>query len=605
MTPQHRPEHRSATPRLGRRSFASLVGFASVAAGGAVVASNSDRLPFFGADGPPPSDVGPRTEAVSLNTSANTSVEQSYMDAKSATELRKAAEASASDVILSRPSAAAAQAKASVPEGFPNDPILHLANRATFGATPALLARIKSMGIDAWIDQQLKPDSIPYTTAEVKIKELPGIHLTLAQASATIHTNKVMDSLADEYLWATTARMIWSDRQLFERVVDFCTDRINVPMHFDFGSVSAPYFGRDVIRKHAFGKYADMLVAAVQHAGLVIYLNQSQSQKARPNENLARELLELHTVGAGGGYTEEDVRQAALLQTGLGVIGGKVVTDAGHYTFAFRPNNHYTGPIKIMGFSHPNASADKGLEVIKAYVNHVVRLPAAAKSFARELATKFVSDKPSDALVDKLAKVYLDNDTAIVPVVRAMFSSVEFWASPFAKMHRPSEYLVSIYRKLGVQPQTAPGYKPPSAPARTPFADGLRGMGTVLNNMGQVPVHRGTADGWSDVATAYLGISWMSTAWTEIDFVLRGGRPALRFPSAANLLPSPQPATAGACVDALAQRLVAQKPTSAQRALLLSIAEVGADSPASATAFQGALVDIAKALLASPQSLLR
>ena len=110
---------------------------------------------------------------------------------------------------------------------------------------------------------------------------------------------------------------------------------------------TAGSFDRDVIRKHALGNYPDMLVAANRHPALLIYLNQNQSRKDAVNENLARENLELYSVGVDGGYTEKDVRQAALLQTGRGIRDDKYV---------YRPDQHYVGQVKIMGFTHANSS---------------------------------------------------------------------------------------------------------------------------------------------------------------------------------------------------------------------------------------------------------
>lgn len=154
-----------------------------------------------------------------------------------------------------------------------------------------------------------------------------------------------------------------------------------------------------------------MLYTAMKHPAMLVYLDNQLNSKDNPNENLGRELLELHTVGVGN-YDETDVRQSALILTGHSYNWEK---RAYHY----EPGKHYTGPVKVMGFTHPNATAADGPAVLQAYLSYLAHHPGTAHHIAHRLAVRYVSDNPPAALVDRLAQVYLDNGTNLAAVMRA------------------------------------------------------------------------------------------------------------------------------------------------------------------------------------------
>ena len=190
-----------------------------------------------------------------------------------------------------------------------------------------MIADIKRMGIDAWIRAAAGPgEDRARARRELKLAELPTLKLSPQQLrDQRDQLNEQGAQPEREMVDATIARQIWSERQLFEVMVDFWNDFLHVAADFDGGEVYRNSFDRDVVRKHALGSYPEMLVAANKHPALLIYLNQKDSRKDAINENLARENLELYSVGVDGGYTEQDVRQAAMLQTGRGVDDGKYV----------------------------------------------------------------------------------------------------------------------------------------------------------------------------------------------------------------------------------------------------------------------------------------
>ena len=205
--------------------------------------------------------------------------------------------------------------------------------------------------------------------------------------------------------------------------MDFWSNHLNVANPSDNVWWSRHDYDRTVIRRHALGKFSDMLTASATHPAMMTYLNNAESTKDNPNENYGRELLELHTVGVDGGYTEDEMRTSALILTGLGVHWYDDVNDG---TFNYNPDNHYTGHVKVLSWSSPNASAGNGLKVALDYVDYLAHTKSTARRIAYKLCERFLSDKPPAGLVDKMADTYRAHDTAIVPVLHELFGSKAF-----------------------------------------------------------------------------------------------------------------------------------------------------------------------------------
>ena len=300
---------------------------------------------------------------------------------------------------------------------LPSDPIAHLVRRATFGPTPATLAEAAKLGIAGWLDRQLDPAKIDDAACETLLKRLPlaGADIATVRAKLPLHSYEAFGQLGR----ATVARAIWSNRQLFEMTAGFWANHLHVAAPSSGIWDSRADYDTQVTRKHAFGRFADMLKASARHPAMLTYLDNRSSTKAHPNENYARELMELHTVGLI--YSEADVQAAARLLTGL------TVGTAG--TYAYNASRHATGAVSVLGFSHPNTTAEGGEAAALAFLDHLAMHPATANRIATKLCVRFVADEAPATLVAKLAKVYLDNGTAIVPVLQALFTSPEFAAS--------------------------------------------------------------------------------------------------------------------------------------------------------------------------------
>ncbi|GIF76950.1 DUF1800 domain-containing protein [Asanoa siamensis] len=587
-----------------RRALIALGGAFAVAGGGAALSFTSQGRELLdkvlGGDGVDATadqlnNAISNAPAQQQPSTVRTYTEQneSYMGSRAGNELRR--NAPATGRAYPTPSAAAANTKVTVKTVLAKDPVLHLARRATFGPTPQVIADIRRLGIDRWIQLQLDPQKIAPTPGELKLAELTTLTMSIPQLRANRDALNEKGTQADqEVVDAAVGRMIFSDRQLFEVMVDFWNDFLHVGPFFDGSDMVRSSFDRDVIRKHALGRYPDMLVAANRHPALLIYLNQNQSSKDNVNENLARENLELYSVGVDGGYTEKDVKQAALLQTGRSVRDDQYV---------YIPERHHVGPIKIMGFSHPNSTADGGEAASDAYFRFLALHPSTARYIALNLAVRFVSDTPPKSLIDRLAKTYLTSEGAIKPVLMTLFSSSEFWAAVGQKVRRPMEYLAATYRALSVAPTPSPGFQQGNR-NRTPFAEGLRQIRNKMDELGQFPTGQATPNGYPDIFLAWTSAGTMINGWNEALDIVNGNRRMFSYLKPERFAGAKPPATAGAYVDALAKRLVHQTLTAKEKAAVLGIAGVAAGATVDAS-LGGALTSVVRALLASPQHHLR
>jgi uncharacterized protein (DUF1800 family) len=321
----------------------------------------------------------------------------------------------------------------------------HILNRFTGGWKPALAAEVKTAGgIDRWFARQLAPTAISDAFYTGSAAWWPSNTATATELWAR-------DRAGTERLWVANAnyerwsmlRRIFSQRQVVETMANFWEHHLHAPGEADGVALFRADYGR-MLRRNALGRFDTLLQQAITHPAMGVYLGNAVSTKRAPNENLGRELLELHTVGRAAGYTEADVKSSARILTGYRVDQWKT------WDVYYDPNSHWTGPVTVLGFSHANANAD-GRAVTEAYLRYLAHHPSTARTIARKLAVRFVSDAPSDGLVAHLAQVYLANGTAIVPVLKALVASTEFARSSGAKMRTPDEDLVATYRALGVR----------------------------------------------------------------------------------------------------------------------------------------------------------
>jgi uncharacterized protein (DUF1800 family) len=254
---------------------------------------------------------------------------------------------------------------------------------------------------------------------------------------------------ADGYLRRTLARAIDSPDGFRERLVWFWQDHFTTtPRRVEETLISASRTDH-AIRPHVAGRFADLLRAAILHPSMLLFLDQvysigpeSEAAHARPvglNENLARELMELHTLGVSAGYTQADVRQLAELLTGLVLVGrGRT---------SFYQRRAEPGAEQVMGKVYDG----EGMAPIHAVLDDLARHPDTARHLSRKLAVHFLSDTPDEAVIDRMAAAYLANDTALLPVYAEMLADPAALAMPFGKVRPPIEMMAAGMRAIGLR----------------------------------------------------------------------------------------------------------------------------------------------------------
>jgi uncharacterized protein (DUF1800 family) len=437
---------------------------------------------------------------------------------------------------------AAAAATVTVPTILDaSDPAVHLLRRATFGPTPELVDEVHAGGIDAWLATQLAPTSIADPGGDRAFAAFPLANADPATIRASIERH-TWDAMID-YSKATLGRQVWSSRQLFEVMVDFWANHLNVPTPGPGGWDVGGSYQNGVIRAHALGSFTDMLLAAGRHPATLRYLTAAESTKDSVNENYGRELLELHTVGVASGYTETDVRNSAYILTGRTVVEEG---DPGEEsTFRYDPAMHWVGPVTVLDFHHDNATAEGGLDVGDAYLRHLAAHPATAQTIARKLAVRFVSDVPPPPLVERLAQAYLDNGTAIVPVLDVMFRSVEFWSAVGQKTRRPLENIVASARILGVVPEGD-------------VAHSVTTLYHAAYSAGQRPLSWPAPNGYPDVQAAWRSAGALVAVWNAHRMLVGDWEDQLSEPDPVGLVGGQPAGTVGEYVDSLCRRLCFQ-----------------------------------------------
>jgi uncharacterized protein (DUF1800 family) len=248
----------------------------------------------------------------------------------------------------------------------------------------------------------------------------------------------------------------------------------------------AGIYEREVIRAHAFGRFEDMLLAAEMHPAMLIYLDNQLSigpnsragrnRRRGLNENLAREILELHTLGVAGGYTQADVTSLARMLTGWMVVP-REGTQGTPGTFWFNANAHEPGAQSLLGKSYPEGGIEQGQSALRDLARH----PSTAQHVARKLARHFVADDPPPSLVARLAQTFRDTGGDLQALARTLIDAPESWTAPSAKVRSPQEFLVAAMRAFGLRPDigqiigplSALGHRHWSPPGPNGYADGV------------------------------------------------------------------------------------------------------------------------------------
>lgn len=414
-----------------------------------------------------------------------------------------------------------------VPEHKEIDEHFHLLSRAAYGPWPGDLEYIKQIGTRAWLDEQLDYDKIKDDACQLRAKRFETIHLD----PGTCFEYK-RPVLTRELAAHAIVRAVYSKRQLFEVMVGFWSDHLNISINKGDCLYFKPSDDRLVVRPHALGNFRDLIHASVLSPAMLVYLDGKENKKPTPdsipNENAARELLELHTLGVRGGYTQKDVYETARCLTGWTIQTG---WQRGKENF--QPSLHDNGEKTVLGHKIEAGLYEKDLEKL---LDIVCYHPSTAQHIATKLVHKFVSDDPPSRLVAELAEIFTHTRGEIKPMVLALFTSQEFREAKGEKLKRPFHYVVSALRMTGADTY-----------AHEELIE-------YISRMGQGPFSYPTPDGYPDKPEPWLGT--MLWRWNFASALVSNSIPSVQV-SLPRLIAAVQEEPASASVHLPAQPAIA------------------------------------------------
>jgi len=353
------------------------------------------------------------------------------------------------------------------------DPV-KLLDRLTWGVNVSSVRRLGKLGAERYLEQQLHPDPsarlpepIQAQIAAMTITQRPADELVLdleqrrkaadaiknedEKKAAQQAIQQEMNRLAREATTRFLLRALYSPDQLQEQMTWFWLNHFSVHQYkYNLRALVGDYEER-AIRPHALGRFRDLLHATVWHPAMLRYLDNEQNATGHLNENYARELMELHTLGVDGGYTQRDVQELARILTGVGVNLGPVTPNIrrelqNQYVlqglFEFNPNRHDYGDKEFLG----KTIRGRGLAELDEALDRLSRHPSTARFISRKLAIYFVSDNPPASLVERMAQTFLHSDGDISATLRTLFTSMEFNRSLGHKYKDPVHYVISAVR---------------------------------------------------------------------------------------------------------------------------------------------------------------
>ncbi len=371
------------------------------------------------------------------------------------------------------------------------DPEFHLLSRAAFGPWPGDLERVKQMGHKAWIEEQLEPAQINDELCDLRARRFESLFMSAGDA---YEFKKPV--LRDELTRHSLLRAIYSRRQLFEVMVEFWSDHLNIDLEKGDCIYLKPSDDREVIRTHALGNFHDLIRASASSPAMLVYLD-GKSNKVRkgtsdkPNENYARELMELHTLGVHGGYTQTDVREAARCLSGWTFnVKRKFAMHRGDSFF--KADWHDDGAKTVLGHTIAAGGGESDLDRL---VEIVCRHPSTAKFIARKLCIRFISQTPSDSIVDGVAAEFTRTGGDIKSVLRVIFNSEEFASSRGVLLKRPFRFMVAALRAFGADTHVHDN----------PLRHGTGQLTEYLSRMGHGLFQYPTPDGYPDHEAPWMG----------------------------------------------------------------------------------------------------
>ena len=390
----------------------------------------------------------------------------------------------------------------------------HALDRLGFGPRPGDVQAVQQMGVDRWIAGQLAPQSLPEaqpltdalaalpdTTASNAALYLKEVALRRDKSEGQEERKAFYRTLTTQMMTAHLDRALMSNRQLQEVLTNFWFNHFNVFLNKGFDHVWVGNYENEAIRPYVLSSFRNLIEATARHPAMLFYLDNWQNTAPNSpgakgkqeglNENYARELMELHTLGVDGGYTQKDVTELARIFTGWGLrtrperrMAFRFGDRQADFTFAFDPSRHDYGDKQFLGLTIKG----QGWQEVEQALNILAAHPATAKRLSYQLAQYFVADTPPPALVERMAQTWVATRGDLTTVMRTLLESPEFWAPEATgnKYKTPFEYVVSALRAANVSPSDP-----------QPLFGQLRQLGQPIYGIE-------TPDGYKQVESAWL-----------------------------------------------------------------------------------------------------
>jgi uncharacterized protein (DUF1800 family) len=353
-----------------------------------------------------------------------------------------------------------------------------LIRRTTFGITQADQARAIQLGYSGYLEEQLNPASIDDSAMDARLASYATLTMTQQQLFP-LSAAQVVNELTE----ALILRACFSKRQLFEKMVEFWTDHFNIDITVEQCRYLKTLDERNVIRQHALGSFPAMLHASAQSPCMLRYLDNNTNVATAPNENYARELMELHSLSITGPYSQNDVREVARCFTGWSFVRGTTASNAGN--FIFNAGNHDNNQKIVLGNIIPaGGGMQDGLTVLNILAAH----PSTANFIATKMSKKFLGENVSTAVINSVASVYTATNGDIKSMLREILKASTL-ATDYGPRHkRPFHHFVSAIRATGST------------------CTSTTSMRSNLTAAGNLPYSWGPPDGYPDTLAYWNGL---------------------------------------------------------------------------------------------------
>ncbi len=375
--------------------------------------------------------------------------------------------------------AGALSSRRALADDLPFSPERWLVGRLTMGLTTEELTLAETLGYDDYLEYHLAHESIDDSAMGPRLA-----HLTTLTAQPYELISLTGGQVRNELIEAVILRAVYSKRQLFERMVEFWTDHFNIDIFNGIDSQLKTIDDRDVIRAHALGSFGNLVDASAHSPAMLFYLDNATNIVGRPNENYARELMELHTLGVTGGYTQQDVEEVARCFTGWTYYGATVQPVTNRWTFRYNGTLHDNLAKTVLGQAIPaGGGINDALTVLNILVNHA----STAQFIARKLCRWFWSYDPPQALIDAVANTCTTTGGDIRQMVRTLFTTLDPATAPL-KYKRPFHLFCGAMRATATSITTTSALR------------------TQLIGAGHLPFSWVPPDGYPDTLEAWVGL---------------------------------------------------------------------------------------------------